>query len=194
MGIHHLHITHNTPCLSPPTLKNFVNAFFTRCFQQNIFRTFMGSIYTESIFGSLFFFLNNLYAKISSKLHLIHRWNISFKPLDWSLDELFSEVSAQVLQQPNTTLDRNNNLKRKRQCKIWRFSWPRLGSLEPLLKITRGTKKTTSSLDRSGRQLSCEPIQVVRVSCKPFSNKWPLSCLDVSRGLFSLVQSALALF
>ena len=109
-------------------------------------------------------------------------------------DELFSEVSGQVSQQPNTTLDQNNNLKRKRQCKIWRFSWPKLGSLEPLLKITRGTKKTISSLDRSGRQLSCEPIQVVRVSCKPFSNKWLLSCLDVSRGLFSLVQSALALF
>ena len=140
------------------------------------------------------FFLNNLYAKISSKLHLIHRWNISFKPLDWSLDELFSEVSAHVFQQPNTTLDRNNNLKRKRQCKIWRFSWPRPGSLEPLLKITRGTKKTTSSLDRPGRQLSCEPIQAVRVSCKPLSNKWFLSRLEVSRGLFSLVQSALALF
>ena len=49
-------------------------------------------------------------------------------------------------------------------------------------------------IGRSGRQLSCEPIQAVRVSCKPFSNNWFLSRLDVSRGLFSLVQSALALF
>ena len=50
------------------------------------------------------------------------------------------------------------------------------------MKITRGTKKTTSSLDRSGCQLSCEPIQAVRVSCRPFSNEWFLSRLDVSRG------------
>ena len=85
VGIHHLHITHNTHCLPPPPPpQNFANAFLCRCFQQNIFRTFMGSINTESTLGSLFFF-NNLYAKISSKLHLIHRWNISFKPLDWSL-------------------------------------------------------------------------------------------------------------
>ena len=55
--------------------------------------------------------------------------------------ENFSARSAIVSQQPNTTLDRNNNLKRKRHCKIWRFSWPKPGWLEPLLKITRGTKK-----------------------------------------------------
>ena len=59
-------------------------------------------------------------------LHLIHRRNISFNPLDWLIaDELFDEVSAQVSQQPNSKLDRNVNLKRKRQCKIWRFSWPK---------------------------------------------------------------------
>ena len=117
-----------------------------------------------------------------------------FKTARLIADELFSEVSAQVSQQPDTTLYRNNNLKRKRQCKIWRFSWPKPVSLEPLLKITRGTTKTTWSLDRSGRQLSCEPIQAVRVLCKRYSKKWFLSLLDVSRGLFSLVQSALALF
>ena len=60
-------------------------------------------------------------------------------------DELFNEVSAQVSQQPNTNLDRNISLKRKRQCKIWRFSWPKpivwhFCTLEPLSKITRGTK------------------------------------------------------
>ena len=109
-------------------------------------------------------------------------------------NELFNEVSAQVSQQPNTTLDWNINLKRKWQCKIWLFSWPKPVSLEPLLKITRGTKKTTSLLDRYGRELSCEPIQEVRVLCKRYSNKWFLSRLDVSRGLFSLVQSPLALF
>ena len=46
----------------------------------------------------------------------------------------------------------------------------------------------------SGRQLSCEPIQAVRVLFKRCSNKWFLWRIDVSRGLFSLVQSALALF
>ena len=61
-------------------------------------------------------------------------------------DELFNEVFAQVSQQPNTNLARNINLKRKRQCKIWRFSWPKpivshFCSLEPLSKITRGTKR-----------------------------------------------------
>ena len=59
VGIHHLRITHNTPCLPPPPPhpppQNFANAFFTRCFQQNIFRTFMGSINTESTLGRLFF-------------------------------------------------------------------------------------------------------------------------------------------
>ena len=109
-------------------------------------------------------------------------------------NELFNEVSAQVSQQPNTTLEWNINLKRKWQCKIWLFSWPKPVSREPLLKITRGTKKTTSLLDRYGRELSCEPIQEVRVLCKRYSNKWFLSRLDVSRGLFSLVQSPLALF
>ena len=128
-------------------------------------------------------------------LHLIHRQNIIFNPLNWLIaDELFDEVSAQVSQQPNSKLDRNVNLKRKQQCKIWRFSWPKPVSLEPLLKITRGTKKTTSSLDRYGRELGCEPIQTVRVLCKRYSNKWFLSRLDVSRGLFSLVRCALALF
>ena len=59
-------------------------------------------------------------------LHLIHRRNISFNPLDWLIaDELFDEVSAQVSQQPSSKLDRNVNLKRKRQCKIWQFSWPK---------------------------------------------------------------------
>ena len=59
-------------------------------------------------------------------LHLIHRQNITFNPLNWLIaDELFDEVSAQVSQQPNSKLDRNVNLKRKRQCKIWRFSWPK---------------------------------------------------------------------
>ena len=58
-------------------------------------------------------------------LHLIHRWNISFNPLAWLIaDELFGEVSAQVSQKPSSKLDRNANLKRKRWCKIWRFSWP----------------------------------------------------------------------
>ena len=61
-------------------------------------------------------------------------------------DELFNEVSAQVSQQPNTNLDRNINLKRKKQCKIWQFSWPKpivshFCTLEPLSKITRGTKR-----------------------------------------------------
>ena len=61
-------------------------------------------------------------------------------------DELFNEVFAQVWQQPNTKLDRNINLKRKRQCKIWRFSWPKpivshFCTLEPLSKITRDTKR-----------------------------------------------------
>ena len=59
-------------------------------------------------------------------LHLIHRQNIIFNPLNWLIaDELFDEVSAQVSQQPNSKLDRNVNLKRKQQCKIWRFSWPK---------------------------------------------------------------------
>ena len=60
--------------------------------------------------------------------------------------ELFNEVFAQVSQQPNTNLGRNINLKRKRQCKIWRFSRPKpivshFCALEPLSKITRGTKR-----------------------------------------------------
>ena len=54
---------------SPPPLKNFANAFFTRCFQQNIFRTFMGSIYTESILGSLFFFLITCMRKFRLNQH-----------------------------------------------------------------------------------------------------------------------------
>ena len=58
--------------------------------------------------------------------HLIHARNMSFNPLDWLIaDEPFDEVSAQVSQQPSSKLDRNVNLKRKRQCKIWRFSWPK---------------------------------------------------------------------
>ena len=61
-------------------------------------------------------------------LHLIHihRRSISFNPLYWLIaDELFDEVSAPVSHQPSAKLDRNVNLKRKRQCKIWRFSWPK---------------------------------------------------------------------
>ena len=56
-------------------------------------------------------------------LHLIHRQNITFNPLNRLIaDDLFEEVSAQVSQQSNSKLDRNVNLKRKRQCKIWRIS------------------------------------------------------------------------
>ena len=88
-------------CPPPPSApQNFANAFSSRCFQQNIFRTFMGSINSESILGSLFFFFNNLYAKISSKLHLIHRWNISFKPLDWSLTNFSAKFPHKFCNSP----------------------------------------------------------------------------------------------
>ena len=106
-------------------------------------------------------------------LHLIHHLNISFNPLDWLIaDELFDEVSAQVSQQPSSKLDWNVNLKRKRQCKIWRFSWPK-----PVVSLfcSLTPKQTKSSLDWSGRGLSHEPFYTcpaVRVLCKPHSYKW----------------------
>ena len=80
-------------------------------------------------------------------------------------DELFVQASAQVLQQPNTNLDQNVNLKRKRHCKLWRFSLPEtivshFCSLEPLLQITGGMKKNyvISGQEWSGRELSREPF------------------------------------
>ena len=109
-------------------------------------------------------------------LHLIHPRNISFNSPDWLIaEEPFDEVSAQVSQQPGCKLDRNVNLKRKRQCKIWRFSWPK-----PVVSLfcSLAPKQTTSSLDWSGRGLSREPfIPAVRVLCKPHSYKWFVSPL-----------------
>ena len=102
----------------PPAAQNFANAFFTRCFQQNIFRTFMGSINTEStrwqpVFFFVFFVFV-LFFYIKSKLHLIHHQEHLFQTTRLIADELFSEVSAQVSEQPNTPFFRNANLKRKR--------------------------------------------------------------------------------
>ena len=90
-------------------------------------------------------------------------------------EELFVQASAQVLQQPNTNLDQKVNLKRKRHCKLWRFSLPEtivshFCSLEPLLQITGGMKKNyvISGQEWSGRELSREPfIRAVCVLCKP---------------------------
>ena len=140
-------------------------------------------------------FFNNLYAKISSKLHLIHRWNISFKPLDWSLTNFSARFPHKFCNSPTLLFTEIIIWNEKDTVKYGDFPDRSLARSSRCWKLRWGTKKTTSSLDRSGRQLiSCEPIQAVRVSCKPFPNNWFLSRLDVSRGLFSLVQSALALF
>ena len=113
---------------------------------------------------------------IISKTFTAERRALQWKTTRLIGDKLFAEVSAQVSQQPSTNLDRNLHLKRKRQCNIWRFSWPKpivslFCSLEPLLQITRGT---TSSLVRSGREeLSREPfIGEVRVLWTLYSYKW----------------------
>ena len=53
---------------------------------------------------------------------IAHRRNIFIQTTQLIADEPFVEVSAQASQQPSPNLDRNVNLKRKRQCKIWRFS------------------------------------------------------------------------
>ena len=53
---------------------------------------------------------------------IAYRRNIFIQTTQLIADEPFVEVSAQASQQPSPNLDRNVNLKRKRQCKIWRFS------------------------------------------------------------------------
>ena len=128
-------------------------------------------------------------------LHLINPRNISFNPLDWLIaDEPSDEVSAQVSQQPSSKLDRNVNLKRKRQCKIWRFSWP-----EPVVSLFCSLACTKTRYVIIGLLVWpwTKPwtIPEVRVLCKPHSYKWFLTPLmwatarvsPVSRGLFSLV-------
>ena len=82
--------------------------------------------------------------EISSELHLILRL---------FADELFSEVSAQVSQQPNTNLDRNINLKRKRSQSFRIFA-----RSSHCRKLREALKQTTSSLDGTGRELSREPF------------------------------------
>ena len=110
-------------------------------------------------------------------LHLIHRRNISFNPLDWLIaDELFDEVSAQVSQQPSSKLDRNVNWKENDSVKYGDF--PDQSQSFRFFARSLAPKQTTSSLDWSGRGLSREPfIPAVRVLCKPHSYKWFLSPL-----------------
>ena len=104
-------------------------------------------------------------------------------------DKLFVEVFAEVSQQPSTTLDQTVILKRKRQCKIWRFSWPKpIVSFYKLLQITPDAKTNYVII-----RLVCprtikavNPISAVCVLCKPHSYKRFL-LRPIYRGLFSLV-------
>ena len=92
---------------------------------------------------------------------------------DWSVTIFSIFFSAQVSQQPRSKLDQNVNLKRKRHCKIWQFSWPKpVVSLFCLLARTKTNYLYTSPLDWSGCGRSREPFTpAVRVWCKPHSYK-----------------------
>ena len=84
--------------------------------------------------------------EISSKPHLIHRRNISFKPLDWSLTNFSSRFpQTKVSQHPHTVIltemliwNEKDSVKYgdfPDQYQLFRFLRARL-----LLQITRGTK------------------------------------------------------
>ena len=82
--------------------------------------------------------------EISSKLYLIHRWNISFKPLDWSLTNISSMFPHKFRNSPALILT-EMLIWNEKDGKICQFSWPKpivslFCSLKPLLQITRANK------------------------------------------------------
>ena len=77
--------------------------------------------------------------EISSKLYLIIRWNISFKPLDWSLTNFSSRFPHKFRNSPALILSEMLIWNEKDRVKYGDFP-DQFCSLEPLLQITRGTK------------------------------------------------------
>ena len=102
-------------------------------------------------------------SEISSQLYLIHRWNISLQTTRLIADKLFVEVSAQVSQQPSAYLDRNANLNQKKRVKYGDFpdknqSFRFFVRSSHCCKLHEAPKQPTSSMNRSCRVLSREPL------------------------------------
>ena len=120
---------------------------------------------------------------ISSKLHLIHLWNISFKRLDWSLTNFSSKFPHKFRNSTALILTEMLIWNEKDSVKYGDFpdqsqSFRFFARSRQCSKLRKAPKQTTSSLDWSGRELSPELfIRTVRVLCKPYSNKWFLSRL-----------------
>ena len=103
--------------------------------------------------------------EISSKLHFIHRRNISFKLLDWWLRNFSFRLPHKFCNSPILILTKMLIWNEKGTVNYGDFPcqrqlFPNFCSLEPLLQITGGMKKNyvISGQEWSGRELSREPF------------------------------------
>ena len=120
---------------------------------------------------------------ISSKLHLIHLWNISFKRPDWSLTNFSSRFPRKFHNSPALILTEMLIWNEKGSVKYGDIpdqsqSFRTFARSSHCCKLRKAPKQTTSSLDRFGHELIPELfIRTVRVLCKSYSYKWFLSHL-----------------
>ena len=117
--------------------------------------------------------------ELLSTIDLIQHWNISFKPIDWSLTSFSSRFLHKFRNSPALILTETLIWNEKDRVKYGDFpdqsqSFRILAHSSHRCKLHKAPKPTMSTLDsRSGRKPSREPfIWVVCVLCKSYSYKW----------------------